>query len=121
MISFFLLYKNIPHPVYPVCSTTTTANWEYPVFHALLLCNNTKIIEKFKYYTNTQISQPVFPAGSLLKQTINRYCNIINGTQCRSARVLYISVVQEIGTAKFNRRMLFYKPVVHLRVDRIKC
>jgi hypothetical protein len=48
MIFFFLLYKNIPHPVYPVCSTTTTANWEYSVFHALLLCNNTKIIEKFK-------------------------------------------------------------------------
>jgi hypothetical protein len=48
MIFFFLLYKNIPHPVYPVCSTTTTTNWEHPVFHAFIPVNNIKIIEKFK-------------------------------------------------------------------------
>ena len=154
MIFLVLLYKNIPHPVYPVCSTTTTANWEYSVFHALLLCNNTKIIEKFKFYTNRVIrlrleagsseqeargrkhdpgepsfktSNPSFrpPASclqhpALLKQSVNRNSDIVNSTQCRPTRILDISVIQQIRSAHFNRGMLPDKPVVQLRVDRIK-
>ena len=56
----------------------------------------------------------------LLKQSVNGYRHVIYGAQGGSSGILNIPVIQQICTSKLDSCMLLLKPIVNLRIERIK-